>query len=217
MHNSKYQCRMAACCAYHRPTYFSELLNKSLSLNEKYWRIFWEKFRRMRQQLGKKGKAERVIGLGRKTREKTVKWNQMTALRFQREGRHQTGHFGDKSQGSIWEVGQWFSRRLSWLIKWASSLRVSSSTEFISKTYVFVVAIGVGFFLPCEDLGTMFDNSFPASAFFFWLEISPHKLIPLFRPGSVHSGSASWDDSNRAFPDQLLASSFPYGFPHSAW
>ena len=23
MHNSKYQCHMAACCTYHRPTYFS--------------------------------------------------------------------------------------------------------------------------------------------------------------------------------------------------
>ena len=29
MHNSKYQCHMAACCTYHRPTYFSQLLNRS--------------------------------------------------------------------------------------------------------------------------------------------------------------------------------------------
>ena len=28
-------------------------------------------------------KKERVIGLGRKTREETEQWNQMTALRFQ--------------------------------------------------------------------------------------------------------------------------------------
>ena len=31
----------------------------------------------------KKKKAERVIGIGRRTREKIVKWDQMTALRFQ--------------------------------------------------------------------------------------------------------------------------------------
>ena len=38
----------------------------------------------------KKGKTERVIGLGRRTKEEIVKWNQMTVLRFQTGGRHQT-------------------------------------------------------------------------------------------------------------------------------
>ena len=38
----------------------------------------------------KKDKTGRVTGLGRRTREEIVKWNQMTALRFQRGGRHQT-------------------------------------------------------------------------------------------------------------------------------
>ena len=38
----------------------------------------------------KKDKTERVTGLGRKLREEIVKWNQMTALRFQTGGRHQT-------------------------------------------------------------------------------------------------------------------------------
>ena len=47
-------------------------------------RIFWKKFRRMEQQAEKKkDKTERVIGLGRRTREETVKWNQMRAPRFQ--------------------------------------------------------------------------------------------------------------------------------------
>ena len=42
----------------------------------------------MDQQVGKKkkDKTERVIGSGRRTREETVKWNQMTALRFQTGG-----------------------------------------------------------------------------------------------------------------------------------
>ena len=37
------------------------------------------------------------------------------------------------------------------------------------------------------------DQSFPACAFFFFfkVEISSRTLIPLYRPGSVHSGSAS--------------------------
>ena len=44
----------------------------------------------MGQQAGKNDKTERVTGLGRKTREETVKWNQMTALSFQIGGRYQT-------------------------------------------------------------------------------------------------------------------------------
>ena len=51
---------------------------------------------------------------------------------------------------------------------------------------------GGGVFLTFKDLGRMFDNLFHACAFFFFLvEISSHTLIPLLRPGSVHSGSGS--------------------------
>ena len=65
----------------------------------------------------------------------------------------------------------------------------------------------VGFFLVCEDFGRIFDNLFLACAFFvlfvllsllfclfvcsFLVGISSRTLIPLFRPGSVHNGSAS--------------------------
>ena len=58
--------------------------------------IFQNKFSRMDQQAEKKDKIERVIGLGRGTREEIVKRNQMTALRFQAGGRHQT------SPASLW-------------------------------------------------------------------------------------------------------------------
>ena len=62
---------------------------------------------------------------------------------------------------------------------------------------------GGGFFLACKDLGRMFNNSFPTCVFFclffFYVEISSGKLTPFFRPGSVHSGSASWDDCDRVF------------------
>ena len=36
-----------------------------------------------------KDRMERVTGLSRRTKEEIVKWNQMTALRFQTVGRHQ--------------------------------------------------------------------------------------------------------------------------------
>ena len=53
---------------------------------------------------------------------------------------------------------------------------------------------GGGFSLLCEDFWIMLDNLFPTCtffSFFFIVESSSHKLIPLFRPGSVHSGLAS--------------------------
>ena len=61
--------------------------------------------------------------------------------------------------------------------------------------YVYVEnTVVVIFFLPCEDFGGIFDHSFPICAFislFFKVEISLRTPIPLFRPGSVHSGSVS--------------------------
>ena len=48
-----------------------------------------KKFRRKGQQ-AENDQTERVTGLGRRTREEIAKWNQMTALRFQTGGRHQT-------------------------------------------------------------------------------------------------------------------------------
>ena len=56
------------------------------------------------------------------------------------------------------------------------------------------------FFLASEDLGRMFNHSFPACVFllfflfffyFFKVEISSRTLIPPSVPGSVHSSSAS--------------------------
>ena len=56
---------------------------------------------------------------------------------------------------------------------------------------------GGGGFCLGEDQGRMFDQSLPAGAFVVVVvvvvkvEISSRTLIPLFTPGSVHSGSAS--------------------------
>ena len=45
---------------------------------------------RRKGQQAENGKTERVIGLGRRTRDEIAKWNQMKALGFQTGGRHQT-------------------------------------------------------------------------------------------------------------------------------
>ena len=55
-----------------------------------------------------------------------------------------------------------------------------------------------------------------SSFFFFTVKIRSCTLNPLFRLGSIHSGSASWDDCGRVFPDELHVSSFPDRFPHYA-
>ena len=48
------------------------------------------------------------------------------------------------------------------------------------------------------------------------VEISSCTLIPLFMPGSVHSGSANWDDCWRTFPTSCERARFPDRFPHYA-
>ena len=45
---------------------------------------------RRQGQQAENDKTKRVTGLGRRTREEIAKWNQMTALKFQTGGRHQT-------------------------------------------------------------------------------------------------------------------------------
>ena len=50
------------------------------------------------KNLAENSKTERVTGLGRRTREEIAKWNQMTALRFQTGGRHQTSDFRGRTE-----------------------------------------------------------------------------------------------------------------------
>ena len=57
---------------------------------------FLEKKFRKKDQQAEEDKTERITGLGRRIREEIAKWNQMTALRFQTGGRHQT------SPASLW-------------------------------------------------------------------------------------------------------------------
>ena len=66
-----------------------EPYKESLSLNKKILKNFQEKVQSGTASR-KKDKTERVTGLGRRTRDEIVKWNQMTAQRFQTGGRHHT-------------------------------------------------------------------------------------------------------------------------------
>ena len=50
-------------------------------------------------QQAEKDTTERVTRLGRRTREAIAKWNQMTALRFQTGGRHQTSPASLRGRG----------------------------------------------------------------------------------------------------------------------
>ena len=66
-----------------------EPYKKSYLLTKNIEEFSRKKFRRKGQQ-AENDKTERVTGLGRRTREEIAKWNQMTTLRFQTGGRHQT-------------------------------------------------------------------------------------------------------------------------------
>ena len=72
------------------PSCLTGAIQKCLSLNEKYWKNFLGKVQQNWPAGRKKDKTEKVLRLGRRTREEIVKWNKMTALRFQTGGRHQT-------------------------------------------------------------------------------------------------------------------------------
>ena len=64
MHNSKYQCHMAACYTHHRPTYSllaakQELYKRAYLLTKNVDIFFWKRFRRMDQRAGKKKKRQK--------------------------------------------------------------------------------------------------------------------------------------------------------------
>ena len=83
-----------------------------------------------------------------------------------------------------------------------------------------VTAHVVAFSLPERIWGEDVRPFIPCLRFFFFffkVEISSRTLIPLFRPGSVHSGYAPLDDCGRVFPDKLRVNLFPDRFPRCAW
>ena len=83
------------------PSCSTRAIQKSLTLNEKYLRVFWKK----EDCTVSRKMTERARGLGREKIEETGKGNQMTALRFQIGGdiRHPRPPFGVR-----WEPFQCF-------------------------------------------------------------------------------------------------------------
>ena len=100
-------------------------------------------------------------------------------------------------RNNMFSIGMLFFVRccvsfLLWMLCFAS---------FIFKFYFFVVVVCFVCLFVC----------------LFKVEISSRTLISLLMPGSVHSGSASFDNCGRMFPDKLLVSSLPDRFPYYAW
>ena len=65
----------------------------------------------------------------------------------------------------------------------------------ILEAFPLLECLVVAFFSCARLLGEKFYDSFPCLFFLVFLlqvEISSHTPVPLFRPGSVHSGSTSW-------------------------
>ena len=107
-----------------------------------------------------------------------------------------------------------------WHSSWYTEMHITACASFVhfvsdvSGPHLLVV---VAFSSHARILGECSTFYSPPALFFFKVETSLHTLSPLFRPGSVHIGSASWEDCDRVFPDELHVSSFPDRFLHSAW
>ena len=92
LHNSKYQCILHIPQTNLLIPAAKQELYKKAYKRKTLKNFQGEKSRGVGQQTErkKKDKTERVAGLGRRARKGIVKWTQMTALRFQIGGRHQT-------------------------------------------------------------------------------------------------------------------------------
>ena len=91
---------------------------------------------------------------------------------------------------------------------------LTCTTGSLTCTQLLVV---VAFSSLARIFGECWNIHSPPALLIFIVKISSRTLIPLFRPGSIHSGSPSLDDCGRVFPDQLRVSSFPDRFPYYAW
>ena len=73
---------------------------------------------------------------------------------------------------------------------------------------------GDGFFLACEGWQGKVWWVIPCLRFLKKkVEINLREPIPLCGPGSVHSGSASWEDNGRSLSDESCVSLFPWLVP----
>ena len=71
-----------------------------------------------------------------------------------------------------------------------------------------------------RELGRMFDSPpVPLNFFFFFWSgvLARAHYFHSFMSGTVHNGSAGWDDCGRMFPGKLRVRSFLGKFPHHTW
>ena len=83
----------------------------------------------------------------------------------------------------------------------------------LKQDTIMLLAAAAGFSLMCQEFGRMFNNSFPAYIFFFF----KWRLARAHYSTLFHSGSASWNDCDKVFPNELDVSLFPERFQHYAW
>ena len=76
-----------------------------------------------------------------------------------------------------------------------------------------------GMITALSSLATIFGEGFtihflPTYFFFFWSGVQLARTpVPILRPGSIHSGSASLDDCGLVFPDEFRMNSFSWQVP----
>ena len=106
----------------------------------------------------------------------------------------------------------WWSNDTPWATR--QNIKKTKSTRTEKKlTYLYKILEVEAFSSCARILGERSTiHSLPA-LFSFSVEISLRTLIPLFTPGLVQSGSASWDDCDRVFPDKLCVNLFPERVP----
>ena len=75
------------------------------------------------------------------------------------------------------------------------------------------LGLAVAFSLHTRILAEGLTQHFPPVHFFFFKWRSAHAHQFNFRPGSVHSGSVSWDNCGWTFSDELHASFFAWKAP----
>ena len=120
-------------------------------------------------------------------------------------------------------LGQRGPQWTRWGTPWQRRCTGRPAAVTSTETQITTVMVVLAFSSLARIFGRMVDHSLPACAFVWGegggrrVEISLCTLIPLFMPGSVHSGSASWDECSWTLPDKLHVSLLPYMFPHYAW
>ena len=113
----------------------------------------------------------------------------------------------DTSVTGLQSDDNWYTFRI-WILSGDISVWNETFWWVCVAVYTLVVWWWWWLFPRLREFWRMFDSSFPACGFFvvvvfFEAAISSSTLISLFRPGSVRSSSASWDDCGLLFPDDL--------------